>query len=178
MGAGALGEGELAVVDIDGDDGGAMEGGSGDGAEADGSAAQDHHLIGGRDAAAASGVVADGERLNEAKISQLQAFGDDQLLVRNGDVVRHRAIALHAQRLVVFARIRTVAQAGGAFAAVGIGRECDSQAGLIFFRNAFAHGFNGGSDFVTRDAGIGDERILATEAAEVRPAHADKAHSQ
>jgi len=173
-----LGESEFAVIDIDGDDGGAMEGGGGDGAEADSATAENEDFIRRRDAAAAGGVVTDGERFDEAEVAELEAVGDDQFFEGYGDVFGEGAVALDAQGLVIAAGVGPLAKAGGADAATGVGRKGDGLAGPELFGHIGADRFDGSGDFMAGDAGIGDEGIFSAEAAEIGTAHAYEAHSE
>ena len=65
-----LGEGELGVIKINGDDVGALTSGAGDDTEAYGAAADDGDDVLGGDAAAHGGMKAHGERFDETKFAK------------------------------------------------------------------------------------------------------------
>ncbi len=87
----------------------------------------------------------------------------------------HCAIALHAEGFIEFAGVKTLAQTGGAFAAVGVGVNGDVVASLEFVGHVGAGFDDGGGDFVAGDARIAHQWILAAKRAEICAAEADDA---
>src|SRR5579875_906061 len=151
-----MGEGELGIVEIDGDGGCAAGDDGGERAEADGAAAEDGDGVGGSDAASCGGVEADGERLDEGEFAQREGGRVNGFLPGDGEETGHGAVALDTEGLVEFAGVGAAAFAGSAGAAGGVGIERDVEAGAEFGWD-FGAGFDDrGGDLMAGNARIAD----------------------
>ena len=120
-GSHTLCQGQLAVVEVNGDDGGSAQRGTCDGAKAYHAAADDHDRIGIGHLCTVYRMEAHAHGLYEGAVAQRDALHGYHLLPRHHDVVAHGTVALHTQCLVMLAGIGPTVHARGAMSAVGIG---------------------------------------------------------
>ena len=117
-------------------------------------------------------MESDGHRLYEGAVSCRYAFHGYYLLPRQCDVLPHRTVALHSERLVVLARVHPSVAACGTLSAVGVRVDGDSHAGLQRVGASFAHRLDDGSYLVSRYDILLRHCVAAEESVEVRAAEA------
>ena len=137
--------------------------------QADGAGSHHQHPVAGLDIAAADGMAADGEGLDQRQLAGIQPAAGDDPLQGHADIFTEGAVPLDTHGLVVHAGIDPAFPAGIAGAAVEIRVAGDQVSGLqapVVIRD----GNHLGGKFMARNPGIGGERLVAGEAGDVRPA--------
>ena len=123
-----------------------------------------------------NGVETDTHRLDQRRITGRDTLGGNHLLPRHDDVVRHRTVALHAERLVELASIHTPCQARSTRSASRIGVD----------RDVLTHHYRGGNtltasdhlatNLVTGDDGQLHHRVTTQVGIQIRAAIAHITH--
>ena len=157
-------------------DAGAGEPGKLDGREPDRPRADHEHRLGSSRCPAVDCVAADGERLDERVLGRREPGRGMELAGGHGEQLPQAAVAVHAERLVVFAAVGEAAGAGVAPLAVDVGLDAAAVAGS-HVRDAGADGHHFDGQLMAGDPRITEERHLAEVAAVVGAADADGMHA-
>ena len=117
-------------------------------------------------------MAADGQRLDEGELF-VGEFPRDVQLARGDEEARAQsAVAMDAERLMLFATVGVAAPAGVTLLTVNVRLDAATVAGRDV-RNALADGEDFDAEFVAGDARVAEERHLAEVAADVGAADAD-----
>ncbi len=127
---------------------------------------------------AVDGVEAHRQRLHERELREPEPRWGHDLRPGKGDELRHRAVALHPERLVAAAGVGPPAAARGAVAAARVGHDGHRRSRPDAPRRALARPHDLRGDLVAWDAGVAHQRIAAEEGREVGAAEADLAHAE
>ncbi len=100
-------------------------------------------------------------------MAKWKAFGGEQAGERRSNPARQRAVALDAEGFVELAGVFPPPEAGRASAAIPVRGYGDVQANMNSARRLPREFFYSGSDFVSGDTRVGDQRVAAQEGAEI-----------
>ena len=113
---------ELATggVEFEHCDGGIRSAGEFEDGESDGTGADDENIVGGGDLRAVHGMAADGERLDEGELLEVERVAGMQFVRGKDHALAHAAVAMDAEDLQCLAAVGAAALAGMAGAAVQV----------------------------------------------------------
>ena len=161
------GQGQFLVVNVGSNDGGTALCCTHHGSHAHHATANDQHHVDVGDLGTAHGVEAHTHRLDEGTgAGREQPCGND-LLPGQDNKLAHGTITLHAQRLVVLARIDARVAARSTLATVGIGIHRDHHAGLQALGHIGSHTLDHGTHLMAGNDRHAHHGVLAQISTEV-----------